>query len=115
MHSAGLQDKGILHFKNITDHIKHWLPNAGVGANYSPTSFVNSLDPTDLQSQCVAYVGQAFQWVRNFREGGSTMPWAEDWQACAAFIFGPCIQRRLTRNRRLCSGRLHSGPNKWRR
>ena len=52
------------------------LPNAAIGANYSPTEFMT--DTRDGQSYCNAYLGNTFQWLRNFKEGGSTLPWSED-------------------------------------
>src|ERR1043166_687089 len=52
--------------KQLTDVAHRWLPNALIGANYSPHhgSF---------------YVGETHQWVSLFREGGMTMPWSEDY------------------------------------
>ena len=35
-------------------------------------------DTRDGQSYCNAYLGNTFQWLRNFKEGGSTLPWSED-------------------------------------
>jgi hypothetical protein len=70
-----VHDAGIIHYKNITQQIQKWLPNAGIGANYSPTNFLT--DPRDGQSYCISYTGSAFQWIRNFKEGGSTLPWSE--------------------------------------
>ena len=52
------------------------MPNAAIGANYSPTEFMT--DTRDGQSYCNAYLGNTFQWLRNFKEGGSTLPWSED-------------------------------------
>src|SRR5206468_4496719 len=61
---------GIAKQKSITDALRAALPNAAIGANYSP-------------HHGHAYLGEVFQWVSAFREGGMTMPWSEDyiWQA----------------------------------
>eukprot|EP01048_Picozoa_sp_COSAG05_P008162 COSAG05_NODE_608_length_8372_cov_2.996615_3_plen_444_part_00 len=49
-----------------------------IGANYAPTKFFTN--EADGQSYCNSYLGDSYQWLRNFKEGGSTLPWAEDWQ-----------------------------------
>lgn len=57
---------GIRAQKALTDVLRRWLPNAGIGANYSPQG-----DPP--------YLGETHMWVSLFREGGMTMPWGEDY------------------------------------
>lgn len=63
---------GIQQIKSLTDVLRKYLPNAGIGANFSPHhgGYVH------------AYLGEIFQWVNCFREDGLTMPWSEDyiWQ-----------------------------------
>jgi hypothetical protein len=60
---------GIAAQKKLTDALRKDLPHAGIGANFSPHHWRY-------------YLGQVYQWVSLFREGGMTMPWAEDyaWQ-----------------------------------
>ncbi len=60
---------GIGKLKELTDVLRKHLPNAGVGANFSPHH--KSL-----------YLGDTHHWISMFREGGMTMPWGEDyiWQ-----------------------------------
>ncbi len=60
---------GIARLKKRTDLIRRYLPNAGVGANFSPHHGHHYLGPTH-------------KWITLFREGGMTMPWSEDyiWQ-----------------------------------
>ncbi|HVF10425.1 MAG TPA: beta-galactosidase trimerization domain-containing protein [Abditibacteriaceae bacterium] len=60
---------GIQTQKALTDVLRRNLPNAGIGANYSP-------------HHGAPYLGTVHQWVTMFREGGMTMPWSEDyvWQ-----------------------------------
>lgn len=64
-----LHHYGIKTIKELTDTLRPQLPNAGIGANFSPHG-------------PVPYLGEAFKWVTCFREGGMTMPWSEDyiWQ-----------------------------------
>ncbi|HPO51591.1 MAG TPA: beta-galactosidase trimerization domain-containing protein [bacterium] len=63
---------GIQSIKQLTDTLRKYLPDAGIGANFSPHhgGYQHS------------YLGEVFQWVHCFREDGLTMPWAEDyiWQ-----------------------------------
>ena len=62
---------GIQTIKKLTDVLRKYLPNAGIGANFSPHGgYVH------------AYLGEIFQWVNCFRDDGLTMPWSEDyiWQ-----------------------------------
>ncbi|MAE60124.1 MAG: hypothetical protein CMJ49_02080 [Planctomycetaceae bacterium] len=63
------QEFGIAAQKGLTDLIRQYLPNAGIGANYSP-------------HHSSAYVGNVHKWVTLFREEGMTQPWSEDyiWQ-----------------------------------
>jgi hypothetical protein len=60
---------GIAHQKALTEALKDSLPNALVGANFSP-------------HHGHYYLGDTFSWVSLFREHGMTMPWTEDyiWQ-----------------------------------
>ena len=48
-----------------------------IGANFAPT--VYKTDPRDGQQYCLNYMGETFQWLSLFREGGATLPWSEDW------------------------------------
>jgi hypothetical protein len=63
---------GIQAIKAETDVLRRHLPNAHIGANFSPHhgGAVNS------------YLGEVFKWVTCFREDGMTLPWSEDyvWQ-----------------------------------
>ena len=77
-------DVGIADFKNRSDMIRTnkshhaaWA-NLSTGANFSPTGLMR--DPRDGITYCSnCYIGNAWQWVRGFREGAMTMPWSEDW------------------------------------
>lgn len=60
------QHYGIQAQKQLTDVLKRWLPNALIGANYSP-------------HHAHFYLGDTHKWVSLFREGGMTMPWSEDY------------------------------------
>ncbi len=62
---------GIAKLKERTDILRRELPNAGIGANYSPHYPQHHL-----------YLGEVHKWAHIFREGGMTMPWSEDyiWQ-----------------------------------
>jgi hypothetical protein len=57
---------GIRQLKERTDILKKYLPNAGIGANFSPHH--NHM-----------YLGDTHHWISVFREGGMTMPWGEDY------------------------------------
>jgi len=59
---------GIQAIKQRTDILRKHLPNAGIGANYSPHY------PADHR-----YLGEVHKWVTIFREEGMTMPWSEDY------------------------------------
>lgn len=63
---------GIQAIKKRTDVLRRRLPNAGIGANFSPHH----------GGATHAYLGEVFKWVTCFREDGMTMPWSEDyiWQ-----------------------------------
>lgn len=63
---------GIDQIKVRTDIIRRFLPNAGVGANFSPHH----------GGYAHAYLNEVFQWIDCFRQSGMTMPWSEDyiWQ-----------------------------------
>ena len=60
---------GIRQLKERTDILKRYLPNAAIGANFSP-------------HHKTLYMGDTSQWISLFREDGMTMPWGEDyiWQ-----------------------------------
>jgi hypothetical protein len=60
---------GIGQLKQLTDVLATGLPNAGIGANFSP-------------HHGHPYLGSTAQFVELFRAGGLTMPWGEDyiWQ-----------------------------------
>jgi len=60
---------GIQSIKRQTDVLRRWLPNAGIGANFSPQH----------GSPGQFYQGEVFQWVTCFRQDGLTLPWAEDY------------------------------------
>lgn len=60
---------GIQTIKRQTDVLRRWLPNAGIGANFSPQHGA----PGQF------YQGEVFQWVSCFREEGLTLPWSEDY------------------------------------
>ena len=60
---------GIRTIKRHTDVLRRWLPNAGIGANFSPQHG----DPGQF------YQGEVFQWVTCFRDDGLTLPWSEDY------------------------------------
>jgi hypothetical protein len=62
---------GIAAIKERTDILRRHLPNAQIGANYSPH-----------YPQEHMFLGEVFKWVSVFREDGMTLPWSEDyiWQ-----------------------------------
>lgn len=62
---------GINKIKERTAILSKALPNAGIGANYSPHYPQEHL-----------YLGETHKWAQIFRDGGMTMPWSEDyiWQ-----------------------------------
>jgi len=66
-----LYQYGINDTKKRTDLLRQHLPNAGIGANYSPHY------PTEHM-----FLGEVHKWVTIFREDGMTLPWSEDyiWQ-----------------------------------
>ncbi|MCS7180826.1 MAG: beta-galactosidase trimerization domain-containing protein, partial [bacterium] len=65
-------DFGINKIKEVTDVFRKFLPNAGIGANFSPHhgGYEHS------------YLGETYKWINCFRKEGMTMPWSEDyiWQ-----------------------------------
>lgn len=63
---------GIQQMKALTDVLKKHLPNAHIGANFSPHHGGGEH----------SYLGEVFKWVSCFRDDGMTLPWAEDyiWQ-----------------------------------
>lgn len=63
---------GIMSLKKLTDMLLKYLPNARIGANFSPHH----------GGARHAYLGEVHKWVSLFRKGGMTMPWGEDyvWQ-----------------------------------
>lgn len=63
---------GIQNIKQRTDILRKHLPNARIGANFSPHH----------GGAAHAYLGETFQWVSCFRDEGLTLPWSEDyvWQ-----------------------------------
>jgi hypothetical protein len=67
LHYYGIQTQ-----KKLTDTLRRHLPNAHIGANFSPHH--GGGEYTQL--------GEVFKWVECFRQDGMTLPWAEDyiWQ-----------------------------------
>jgi hypothetical protein len=63
--------EGLRLVKQRTDVLRRCLPNAGIGANFSPHGGPEH-----------AFLGEVFQWVSCFREDCLTLPWSEDyaWQ-----------------------------------
>jgi len=57
---------GIGQLRERTDILRKHLPNAGIGANFSP-------------HHGAMYLGPTHQWISLFREDGMTMPWGEDY------------------------------------
>jgi hypothetical protein len=57
---------GIRQLKERTDILRRSLPNAGIGANFSP-------------HHKHMYLGDTHHWISLFREDGMTMPWGEDY------------------------------------
>jgi hypothetical protein len=60
---------GIREIKKRTDILRQHLPNAAIGANFSPHH----------GGQEHAYLGEVFKWVTCFRQDGMTLPWSEDY------------------------------------
>ncbi|MDP7014543.1 MAG: hypothetical protein QGG36_01955, partial [Pirellulaceae bacterium] len=62
---------GVQTIKQRTDLLRRHLPNAAIGANYSPH-----------YPQEHMFLGEVFKWVSVFRASGMTLPWSEDyiWQ-----------------------------------
>ena len=63
---------GIQNQKKLTDVLQKYLPNAQIGANFSPHH----------GGGAHTFLGEVFKWVDCFRQDGMTLPWAEDyiWQ-----------------------------------
>ncbi|MEI8242821.1 MAG: beta-galactosidase trimerization domain-containing protein [bacterium] len=63
---------GIQAIKQRTDLLHKLLPNAYIGANFSPHA----------GGSAHSYLGEVFKWVTCFREDGMHLPWSEDyaWQ-----------------------------------
>jgi hypothetical protein len=63
---------GIVAIRESTDALRPLLPNAHIGANFSPHHGGGEY----------TFLGESFKWVTCFREGGMTLPWSEDyiWQ-----------------------------------
>ncbi len=59
---------GIQAIKQRTDILRRHLPNAQIGANFSPHY------PTEH-----SFLGETFKWVSCFRQDGMTLPWSEDY------------------------------------
>ena len=57
---------GIGQLRERSDILRKHLPNAGIGANFSP-------------HHGAMYLGPTHQWISLFREDGMTMPWGEDY------------------------------------
>lgn len=57
---------GIAQQKLLTDVCLQYLPQAHVGANFSP-------------HHGQPYLGSTYQWIQLFRAGGMTLPWGEDY------------------------------------
>ncbi|MDA1053929.1 MAG: beta-galactosidase trimerization domain-containing protein [Planctomycetota bacterium] len=66
---------GIQSIKQRTDILRRHLPNAGIGANFSPH-----------YPQEHMFLGEVFKWATVFRDSGMTLPWSEDyiWQVPVA-------------------------------
>lgn len=64
-------DAGVKAIKERTDILRQHLPNAGIGANYSPHYPKQHM-----------FLGEVHKWATIFREDGMTLPWGEDyiWQ-----------------------------------
>ena len=67
-----LHHYGIVAQKTLTDALRKHLPNAHIGANFSPHHGGGEL----------TQLGEAYKWIDCFRKDGMTLPWAEDyiWQ-----------------------------------
>jgi len=59
---------GIQAIKQRTDILRRQLPNARIGANFSPHYPVEH-----------AFLGETYKWVSCFRQDGMTLPWSEDY------------------------------------
>eukprot|EP00937_MAST-01D_sp_MAST-1D-sp2_P004985 g4985.t1 len=70
-------DVGLARWRNITRAITAVLPGARVGANFSPTKYFT--DERTGRQAVQGYTADVARWVRAFRMGSLTLPWAEDW------------------------------------
>lgn len=61
-------DFGIQAVKQRTDILRRHLPQAHIGANFSPHYPVEH-----------AFLGETYKWVTCFRQDGMTLPWSEDY------------------------------------
>jgi len=108
---------GIQAIKQRTDILRRHLPNAGIGANYSPH-----------YPQEHMFLGEVFKWVSVFRQNGMTLPWSEDyiWQVPVGTPQMNNINLDLFRAalRHQPTGKIHyylmphmpnNTPNQWRR
>lgn len=108
---------GIQAIKQRTDILRRNLPNAGIGANFSPH-----------YPQEHMFLGEVFKWVSVFREDGMTLPWSEDyiWQVAVGTPQMNNINLDLFRAalRHKPNGKIHyyvmphmpnNTPNQWRR
>ncbi len=59
---------GIQAIKQRTDILRRHLPNARIGANFSPHYPVEH-----------SFLGETYKWVTCFRQDGMTLPWSEDY------------------------------------
>jgi len=59
---------GIQAIKQRTDILRRHLPNAQIGANFSPHYPVEH-----------SFLGETYKWVTCFRQDGMTLPWSEDY------------------------------------
>jgi len=100
--------------KRITDFVKQYLPNAHIGANFSPHHGYH-------------YLGETHMWTTLFRRQGMTLPWSEDyiWQVPVGTqqmnSIGLDMFRAGLKGRK--DGKIHyyvmphwgNTPNSWRR
>ena len=106
---------GILSLKERTDILRRGLPNAGIGANFSP-------------HHQHLYIGETHHWISLFREQGMTMPWGEDyiWQVPVASqqVTGLMLDMYRAGVRHQPTAKIHfyvmphwpgNTPNSWRR
>ena len=81
-------DWGIARIKNATQLAQQLLPAARMGANLPcmcESDEWGGYVLKDGQVHTNSYMGLTYTYVRSFREGALTLPWAEDW------VFGPPV------------------------